>query len=114
MSTKTEAGVYSAPAIAGRIVEFLNNGGSSPIVTVENLDPSVGGSSAEIRFQESDNGADWTDISDTVATVLPSRSVVTTVVSSRARLALYSGGNVKLLVTVIRTVDGSPANLGAA
>lgn len=111
MSSKVEAGVYSAPAIAGRIVEFLNNGGGSPVVVVENYDAT---SSAEIRFQESDNGVDWTDISDTVATVLPGKNVTTTVVSSRARLALYAGGNVKLLVTVIRTVDGSPANLGAA
>ena len=111
MASKVESGIYDAPAIAGRVVEFLNNGGSAPVVTVENNDTT---SSAEIRFQESDDGNNWTDISDTVNTVLPGKSVVTTVVSSRARLALYAGGNVKLLVTVIRTVDGSPTNLGAA
>lgn len=111
MSSKVESGIYGAPAIADRIVEFLNNGGVAPTVVIENNDTL---SSAEIRFQESDNGSSWTDISDTVATVFPGKSVTKTVISSRARLALYAGGNVKLLVTVIRTVDGSPANLGAA
>ena len=109
-------GVYDAPAVATRVVEFLNNGDTNPVVFVENLDP-VTGASAAIRFQESDTGNadDWTDIPDTVATVLPGGCVVLTQLnSSRSRLALHAGGNVKLLVTVVRTVKGSPTNLGAA
>lgn len=115
MAVKTAAVVYDAPAIAGRVMEFNNNGSQNPVVIVENQDPVTGGASAAIRFQESDNGTDWTDIPDTAATVLPGgKSVLTTVVSLKARIALHAGGNVKLLVTLIRTVDGSPANLGTA
>jgi len=115
MSVQMQPGVYEAPPVAARIVEFLNNGNNAPVVVVENEDPAAGGASAAIRFQESDNGVDWTDISDTAATVLPGGdSVVTTVQSSRARIALHAGGNVKLLVTVIRIIKGSPSNLGAA
>lgn len=116
MSVDVRPGSYDAPAIAERVLEFFNNGDTNPIVIVENLDPATGASAA-IRFQESDTGnpADWTDIPDTVATVLPGGSNVQTVLnSSRSRLALHAGGNVKLLVTVIRTVKGSPTNLGAA
>jgi len=105
---------YSAPAIAGRVVEFLNNG-NAVISIVENNAPATGGASAAIRYQESDNGVDWTDIPDTVATVLPGGDNVATLIqSSRARIALHAGGNVPLSVHVIRTVKGSPSNLGAA
>ena len=115
MSVDSQSGVYDAPAIAARVVEFLNNGNNSPYVIAENQDPTAGGSSAAIRYQESDNGVDWTDIPDTAATVLPGGDNVATLIqSSRARIALHAGGNVKLLVTVIRTVKGSPGNLGAA
>lgn len=115
MSVDVKSGVYFAPAIAARIVEFLNNGNNPPVVVVENQAPAVGGASAAIRFQESDNGVDWTDVPDTSATVLPGGdSVVTTVTSSRARIALHAGGNVSLLVVLMRTVKGSPDNLGAA
>ena len=115
MSVDVRPGVYDAPAIAARVVEFLNNGNTAPVVIVENNDPAAGGASAAIRFQESDNGVDWTDIPDTAATVLPGgENVLTLIQSSRARIALHAGGNVKLLVTVVRTVKGSPTNLGAA
>ena len=111
----SQAGVYDAPAIAARVLEFFNNGVQPPVVIAENLSPTVGGASAAIRFQESDNGVDWTDIPDTSATVMPGGESVQTVVnSSRSRIALHAGGNVKLLVTVIRTIKGSPTNLGAA
>ena len=43
--------VYDAPAIADRVVEFLNNGDLTPVVYAENQDASA---SAAIRFQESD------------------------------------------------------------
>jgi hypothetical protein len=115
MSVHAQPGVYSAPAIAARVLQFHNNGSQPPVVIVENLSPSVGGASAAIRFQESDNGVDWTDIPDTSATVMPGGESVQTVVnSSRARIALHAGGNVSLLVTVVRTIKGSPVDLGAA
>lgn len=105
----------TAPAIAGRVLEFFNNGNHEPVVIVENQDAAVGGASAAIRFQESDNGVDWTDIPDTAATVMPGGdSVQTLVSSSRARIALNAGGNVPLNVHLIRTVKGSPTNLGTA
>ena len=117
MAVENQAGVYDAPAIAARVLDFINNGETNPVVVVENLDPESGGSSAAIRFQESDTGnaTDWADIPDTSATVLPGgKSVQTVINSNRARVALHAGGNVKLLVSVIRTVKGGPANLGAA
>ena len=112
MAVDVKSGVYDAPAIAQRVLEFLNNGNTTPVVIVENLDTA---SSAAIRFQESDNGVDWTDVPDTAATVLPGgENVLTLTQSSRARIALHAGGSVKLLVTVVRTVKGSPTNIGAA
>ena len=111
----SQVGVYDAPPIADIILRFYNNGSQPPCVVVENLSPSLGGASAAIRFQESDNGVDWTDIPDTSATVMPGgESVQTVVSSSRARIALHAGGNVSLLVTVNRTIKGSPTDLGAA
>lgn len=115
MAVDVKQGNYDAPAIAGRVVEFLNNGNNAVVAIVENQSPEVGGASAAIRYQESDNGVDWTDIPDTVATVLPGGdNVVTLIQSQRARIALYAGGNVPLSVHIIRTVKGSPTNLGAA
>lgn len=115
MSVDVQQASYDAPAIAGRVVEFLNNGNNPVVAIVENNAPEVGGASAAIRYQESDDGVSWTDIPDTVATVLPGGdNVVTLIQSSRARIALHAGGNVPLSVHVIRTVKGSPMNLGAA
>jgi hypothetical protein len=112
VSVHSQAGVYIAPAIAARVLQFNNNGSQPPVVVVENLST---GASAAIRFQESDNAVDWTDIPDTSATVMPGGESVQTVVnSSRARIALHAGGNVSLLVTVNRTIKGSPTDLGAA
>lgn len=115
MSVDLKTVSYDAPAVGARISEFLNNGSNPPIVIVENNSPLVGGATASIRFQESDNGSDWTDIADTVASIPPGgKNAVRTLVSNRARLAIFASGNVPLLVSVLRTIDGSPANLGAA
>ena len=111
MSTTTQTVYYDVPAIGAIISEFRNNGSNPPVVVVENLSPNA---TASIRFQESDNGQDWTDIADTVASIPPGKNVVRTLVSLRARLAIFGSGNVPVLVTLIRTVDGSPADLGAA
>lgn len=115
MSVHMQPGVFEAPAIASRVVQFYNNGFTKPVVIVENLDPAVGGSSAAVRLQESDNGVDWTDVPDTSSTIMPGGESVLIVASSgRARLALHAGGNVSLLVSIIRTIKGSPTDLGAA
>ena len=102
---------YLAPAIAQRIVEFQNDGDLPPHVLIENTGSAA---SAGIRFQESDNGSNWSDISNTTATVLPGGSNQKLVVSTKARLALYAQGNVPLSVTVTKQVNGSPTNLGVA
>lgn len=108
-STKTA--VYTAPAVAARVVEFYNSADLPPYVVVENLDAGV---SVPIKFQESDDGTNWTDIAGTTKTVGPSQSVSTEVVTSKARIALHAGGNASILVTVGRTVNGAPTNLGSA
>jgi hypothetical protein len=102
---------YDAPAIAGIVLDFTNNGNLAPYVVVENLGTTA---SAAIRFQESDDGQNWTDIPNTTATVNPGESNGQVVTSARARIALHAGGNVKLSVSVIRQVNGAPTNLGAA
>lgn len=102
---------YLAPSIAARIVEFRNDGDTPPSVLIENTGSSA---SAGIRFQESDNGTNWTDISNTSATILPGGSNQQYIVSQRSRLALYAQGNVPLSVTVTKQVDGSPEDLGTA
>lgn len=102
---------YLAPAIAGRVVEMQNNGDLSPYIVVENLD---GSASAAIVYQESDDGVNWTDIAGTTATVNPGVSNGQIVQSTRRLIALHAGGNVRLDVSVIRVVDGSPGDLGLA
>lgn len=102
---------YIAPAVADRVVQFQNSDDVPPYVVVENLDGAV---SVPIKFQESDDGTNWTDIAGTNATVNPAESVACSVVTSRARIALHAGGNARVLVTVNRTVNGSPLNLGSA
>jgi hypothetical protein len=101
---------YDAPAIAARVVEFANSGDLASYVVVENLDTLA---SAAIRYQESDDGQNWTDIANTTATVNPGESNGQIVTSARARIALHAGGNIKLSVAVIRQVNGAPTNLGA-
>lgn len=108
-STKTA--VYTAPAVAGRVVEFYNSNDLAPYVVVENLESGV---SVPIKFQESDDGTNWTDIANTTTTVSPGDSVGTSVVSSRARIALHAGGNAQILVGVNRTINGAPTSLGSA
>jgi len=107
---KTETGQYDAPAIAGIVLTFANSGNLAPYAVLENLDALA---SAAIRYQESDDGQNWTDIANTTATINPGESNGQVVTSARARIALHAGGNVKLSVAVIRQVNGAPLNLGA-
>jgi hypothetical protein len=107
----TKAAVYTAPAIAARIVEFANNGDIPPYCVVENIDALA---SAAIRYQESDDGSNWTDIPNTVATVNPGTINAQVVTTTRSRIALHAGGNVKVTFTVERHVNGAPNNLGVA
>lgn len=107
---KLEKGDYDAPAIAGVVMRFPNSGSLSPYLVVENLDALA---SAAIRYQESDDGQNWTDIANTTATVNPGESNGQIVTSARARIALHAGGNVKLSVAVIRQINGAPTDLGA-
>jgi|CXWL01.1.fsa_nt_gi hypothetical protein len=107
----TKSAYYTAPAIAARIVEFKNNGSLPPYVVVENLGTTA---SASVIYQESDDGSTWTDIASTTTTVNPGTSNGQKITSTKAHLALKAGGNVPLLVSVHRTVNGSPASLGAA
>lgn len=107
----TKSAVYDAPAIAARVLEFQNNGNLPPYCVVENLDAS---SSAPIKYQESDDGTTWTDIASTTASINPGESDGQRVTSARSRIALHAGGNLKLLVSVSRQVDGAPTNLGTA
>ena len=100
-----------APSIAARIIEFRNDGDLAPIVLIENTGQGL---SAAIRFQESDNGSNWSDVANSADTVLPGSSTQQIVVSTKARLALYAQGNVPLSVTVIKQVNGSPTDLGVA
>lgn len=102
---------YIAPAIAARVVEFRNDGDLEPHVVVENTGSTA---SAAIRYQESDNGSNWTDIANTAATVLPGGSKQQLIVSTKARLALYAQGNTPITVTVSKQVNGSPDDLGVA
>jgi len=103
--------VYTAPAIAGVVAQFANSGDLPPYCVVENLD---GVASAAIKYQESDDGTTWTDIAGTTATVNPGASDGQRVVASRARIALHAGGNVQIVFSVTRQVDGAPLDLGVA
>jgi hypothetical protein len=107
----TKSAVYSAPAIAARVVEFFNSADMAPYVVVENLDDAA---SAAIKFQESDDGSTWVDIASTTATVNPGDANAQSVVASRSRIALHAGGNVSLNVHVVRQINGAPSNLGSA
>jgi len=107
----SKSATYIAPAIASRIVEFQNDGDLPPHVLLENTGLTA---SAAIRYQESDNGSNWTDIANTAGTVLPGESNQQLIVSTKARLALYAQGNTPLNVTVSKQVNGSPTNLGVA
>lgn len=107
---KLETVDYDAPAIAAVVMQFNNSGDLAPYLVVENQDALA---SAAIRYQESDDGQNWTDIANTTATVNPGESNGQIVTSGRARIALHAGGNVKLSVAVIRQVNGAPNNLGA-
>lgn len=101
---------YTAPSVAARVVEWFNNGNGT-VVVVENLDALA---SASIQYQDSDDGANWTTVTGTAATVNPGLSNIQIVASARARLALHAGGNVKLNIHVIRQVNGAPNSLGVA
>jgi len=102
---------YDAPAIAAVVLYFRNKGQLSPFVVVENQDTLA---SAAIRYQESDDAQNWTDISNTTATVNPGESNGQVVQSARSFIALHAGGNVKLAVSLIQQVNGAPINIGDA
>lgn len=110
-STKTA--VYLAPAVADEVVVFngAGPGGLAAYLTVENLDTLA---SSPIKYQESNDKSTWSDITGTVATVNPGDSNGQIVVSSASFIRLHAGGNVSLLVTVSRTVNGAPRDLGTA
>jgi len=109
ISTKTV--VLTAPPTAERILEFFNDGSVAPTVIVENLDDTA---SAAIKYQESNDGQNWSDVPNSTATVNPGDSFSLAVVASQARIALHAGGNVSLLISVVRQVNsgGAPLNLG--
>jgi len=99
-----------APSVATQVITFRNDGNLPPIVLVENLDDSA---SAAIKYQERDSGA-WLDVAGTTATVLPEASNAQMLSGATLReIALHAGGNLKLLVTVIRQEDGEVADLGS-
>jgi hypothetical protein len=100
--------VISAPAIATRIIEFRNDGNLPAYVVVENLD---GSASCPIEYQESD-GSGWSTIAGTPATINPGHSDGQIVVATQRDIALFAGGDVDLLVTVLRQEDGKPYDLG--
>lgn len=102
---------YNAPAIAAAVLYFRNKGNLAPYLVIENLD---GSASAAIRYQESDDAQNWTDIANTTATVNPGESNGQVVTSARTYIALHAGGNVKLSVSLVQQVNGSPVNLGDA
>ena len=102
---------YLAPSIAAIVVEFNNNGDLPAYVVIENVDS---GNSAAIRFQEGDNGNDFTDIPGAVDTVIPGKSIGRLLTSSKRLISVHAGGNVRLKISLIRQVDGSPGDLGLA
>lgn len=98
-----------APSVATQVIKFRNDGNLPPVVIVENLD---GSASAAIKYQERDSGA-WLDVAGTTATILPGESNAQMLSGATLReVALHAGGNLKLLVTVIRQEDGETADLG--
>ena len=109
LSNKTS--VYDAPAVADEVVVFANQGALPPYVLVQNLDALA---SSAIKYQESNDKSTWSDIAATNATVNPGDSNGQQVVTSMAFIRLFAGGNVKLLVSVQRAVNGSPLDLGTA
>lgn len=109
MGMSIKDGVYDAPAIAARVVEFQNGGNLAPYCVVENLSDLA---SAPVCFQESADGQVWSDIPNTKRTVLPGSSDGQIVTSSQPYIALNVGGNLQIKFTVVRQVNGSPVNLG--
>lgn len=102
---------YAAPAISARIVEFMRDGSLAPYVVLENVSTT---NSIAVVYQESDDGQNWTDIVATAVMIGPVLSNAQVIVSSKSRLAIKASGNGNLLVSIVKQVNGSPANLGAA
>lgn len=100
---------YLAPATAAIVVEFRNDGNLNPYCVVENKDTT---NSIALKYQESDDGVTWTDIAGTNATVGPGDSDGQVVISAKSRLALHAGGSADLLFSLVRQVNGDPADLG--
>lgn len=114
----SKVAVYLVPALNGRFVLFGNDGDAAPQVTIEHIDtpangvPSAG--SCAVAVQESNDGSTFSDIAGTQNTVNPGGSITITVQSTKSRLAVRGSGNVKVLVTVEKQVNGSPQDLGGA
>lgn len=107
----TKSAVYTAPAIAERVVEFRNDGDSPAVCTVENLSTT---NSAALKYQESSNGTTWSDIAGSTVTVNPGLSNTQLVVAAQSRIALHIGGNLQVQVHIARVVNGAPDDLGSA
>jgi hypothetical protein len=102
-------GTIDAPAVADRVITFRNEGDLAPVVIVENLD---GSASASVKMQESD-GSGWSDIAGTPATINPGQSYAWMLSTATLRdIAIHAGGNLKLLVHVIRQADGELSDWG--
>lgn len=110
MATRTDDAVFDAPAIAAIVTQFLNTSGNVPAVVVTNLGTSA---SCALKFQDSDDGSTWTDITGATATILPGASDGPRLISSVKRLiAIHAGGGMKIKVHVTRVGAVSPASLG--
>lgn len=107
----TKNAMYLLPSLSGNVVEFLNDGNEAPVVTIEHIDT---GASAAVSIMESNDGTTWTTVSGTTASISPGQSRTFVPTSAMRRLAVRGSGNVKVLVTVGKQVNGSPTDLGAA
>jgi hypothetical protein len=99
---------YLAPAVATEIFEFRNDGDIPPYIVVENTGPNA----VALKYEESDDGVTWSDITGTPVAINPGDSDAQVVVSSRSRIACHAGGNSNLNVKLVRQANGSPYNLG--
>jgi hypothetical protein len=106
-----KSAVYAVLSIGGRVTRFDNNGDLPAYCKVENLDA---GNGVAVKYQDSDNGSDWSDITGTNANVSPRASNGQSVVSVKRFIALFASGNASVKFSVERQVNGAPDNLGSA
>ena len=109
ISQKSES--YLAPSVQARVMELNNNGDVPPTIIIENIGTAA---SASIVIEESDDGTTWTPLAGTTKAINPGKSCSQIITSVKRKLALSAGGNVRLLVTVIRQVNGPVNDLGTA